>query len=208
MLVKLQQEVPLLEVNSILGSWKDCQLGEDLIIFLQVEFGYSEMESKAFLNYLLSNNYLKPIPGSFASYNPFKKHFHWVKFTLESDNEAFHIKMQREADRMEWEFSRKVKAAESVRLKLDLSMREYTNLIQEFFFDHFKNMKETLQACMQLEALPNRAIKDLATNVSNFIEFIDPEKELNKIVEIEKTGFQPLQTLCYRSFSGRYYGVS
>jgi hypothetical protein len=165
---------------------------------------YTEIEATSFLNYIIANYYIKPISGSFGTYSPLKQHFHWHKFSLESANEPTHLKSRRELERLDYELSRKIRTIESIRIKFHSAMQDFMSNVEDFLIEYTKNMKSTLQACMQLEALPQRAIQDLGKSISSFVDSINIEKELNKISDVEITGFKPLSTNVHKSFTGVY----
>jgi hypothetical protein len=170
--------------------------------------GYSEIEAKSFLTYLTSNQFIKPIAGTFPAFNPLSQHYQWHKLHFDSEGEPGYAKQQRDADRTQWEYARSVRAVESIRLKLDTNIQSFITSIQQVFLDITKMLKSALSACMQLESLPPRAIQQLSASVTAFLESIEPEKELKRLVEKERTGFQPLPTFCYKRYGESYSCVT
>ncbi|KAJ3335330.1 hypothetical protein HDU91_002230, partial [Kappamyces sp. JEL0680] len=199
LIVKLQNKVPSEDIWRMLGTYKDCYSGEAMLEYLKLTM--SEADSREFLNYLCMYNYIKPISYT-GTVNSFisTSHYQWKIFSAEFSNEPASKKNRREATRAALEAGRSAKQLESLRNSLDTQMLEYTNQAQMLMCEHIRIIKETLTTALEIEKNPLEAIKTLGDRLAVFLESLDPVKDVQAIVENEKTGYKHVPTFVAKVF--------
>ncbi|KAI8907167.1 hypothetical protein EDD86DRAFT_248040 [Gorgonomyces haynaldii] len=188
-------------VSTLLGVWKDCQKGCDLMSELE-KHNYTQQESESMLSDLVRHQFLKPVSGRVGSYTLSNQSYQWVKYALESSDEPAHVRTWREVDRHEFDLRRSMIACESVRLKLEMSMTEYMQLSQSLLKEHVSLVKDSIAKAVKNEALPALVAKEIEKQMTPFLEALNPTRELQGVLERDKTGLKHIPTMACRTGQG------
>ncbi|KAJ3275617.1 hypothetical protein HDV01_007620 [Terramyces sp. JEL0728] len=206
LLSELQNQVNSEDIWRILGNLKDCYNGEELFKYLKLK-GWSVMEVKEFLNYLVQEGFLKACTGRALPFSTLL-FYQWKRSAIEVQNEPLYKKLKREATRAAFESNKAARQLESLRATLDLQMSEYIQIAIPLLAEHVKLVKSTIAFCVDTEKIPGNS---MGNDIQVFLESLDPEKEIKSIVDNEKTGVKPIPTFVPKSFppipSKKVFGV-
>ncbi|KAJ3413158.1 hypothetical protein HDV05_008361 [Chytridiales sp. JEL 0842] len=123
-------------------------------------------------------------------------HYQWKRMTLET--EPPHKKARREAEKVEADYKKLVKSAESVRVVLEEQCVEYMQVIENAQRERLSLSKTALQS---FAAFEKGAIIPILSRVHNTIDLIletvVPEKDLQTMVERDRTGNGRLSVFVY-----------
>jgi hypothetical protein len=192
LIASMQNEIHCEDIWRILGTLKDCYNGDHLLHFLKKK-GWSDSDSREFLNYLVDQGFMKPVSGRSIEFSTASS-YQWKRMALEFHNEPVHKKSRREANRCAFEAVRSAKQLETLRQSLEISTQEYIHLAQTALTEHIQLIKDTLSACIEFEQIPLNSINTIGDRLSVFLETLDPEKELKTVEDNERTGVRPVPT--------------
>jgi hypothetical protein len=192
LIAAMQNEVDCEDIWRILGTLKDCYNGDHMLFYLKKK-GWSDVESRDFLTFLMEQGFIKPISGRQVDFSTASS-YQWKRMALEFHNEPTHKRSRREANRAAFEAVRSAKQLETLRLSLEVSMNEYLVLAQAALTEHIQLIKDTLHACLEFEKIPLQSVQTIQERLSVFLESLDPERELKTIVDRDRTGVRPVPT--------------
>jgi hypothetical protein len=122
--------------------------------------------------------------------------YKWKKLYLET--EPAHKRAQREVDVAEWEYKKSIAALEKLRISLESQTVEFMTEFELALKAKIGLFKTTLDKMTDLERLDYACKEVLTSTIKTFLESLDPEKELQVIMEQEKTGSRRMPPFIYR----------
>nr|KAJ3422028.1 hypothetical protein HK105_001474 [Polyrhizophydium stewartii] len=209
--LRMQREIEPQDVRSLLGTYKDCYMGDDMLRFVRTKLHIPDADALSFLNDLLNNNFIKPISGRFSHFVP-SLQYQWKRVALEVDNEPVHRKAIRDAERAEYEYKKAVVQVEKNRQALDVALSEYMGIAQTLMLERIRTIKDVLVMCVEFERTPTHAIRVVQERLMVFLETLEPEKEIQVLVERDRTGVRMSAPHLFRDFrkgpSNAVFGLS
>ncbi len=205
LLLRLQRQVSSSTVTFLLKSFRNCYLGSDLLEFCKT-LNYSDEDAKSLLTGLITLAFLKPIPNRFG-YSQGTQYYQWNKIAQKAENEPEYIQLQREADDLDFHLRKMVAEAEQDRLNLVLLMTDFNQNSVKQITAYYEILKKTFETLVMTESDTAVAVKGILDSFAPCLETLDALKEVQKIAEIDKTGFRTIPRICYRNFNDGYHGV-
>ncbi|KAI8996714.1 hypothetical protein BC832DRAFT_567209 [Gaertneriomyces semiglobifer] len=207
-LARMQCEIPTQEVKLLWGSAKDCFTSEDAVQYLKTILHIEEEESHAFFEHLQADGFVKNV-GRTAAFGQ-SQHFQWRKHS--NENEPNHRRRRREADRADFEYKKAVMSTEDIRLRLEGECLHYMNSLQHAEMRRLELFKQAYESLNVVERIAFVAIDDMCERNATFVETLNPEKEVEILVERSRTGTMRIPPALYTDFYEQYphgcYGVS
>ncbi|KAH9267246.1 hypothetical protein BASA84_000788 [Batrachochytrium salamandrivorans] len=195
----MQREIINMDVGSILGAYKDCYLGSDMLKYVETKHHVQESDAMAFLNDLVSNNFIRPISSRFAHFMP-SSHYQWKRTSLEIDNELPHRRCIRLAECAEYDYKKSVRAVETLRQSVYIASAEYMDTIQKVLRKRIGTIKTTLTSCAEVENIPVCLIRDIQERLFLFLETLDVDKEIKLFSERDRTGVKPAAPYLFEKY--------
>eukprot|EP00842_Homolaphlyctis_polyrhiza_P004470 jgi/Hompol1/5023/HPOL_004128-RA len=202
-IARMQREVESVDVRSLLGTYKDCYAGDDLAKYIKAKFKMPDDEVMDFLNDLMNNGFIKPVSGRFSHFIPTLQ-YQWKRMSLEVEHELVHRKAAREAERAEFDYKKAIRTAETTRQLLNTASADYMNIVQSVLLERIRTVKDVLLTCIELEKAPSIAIRSIQDRVIVFLETLEPEKEIQVLVERDRTGVRPVPPILFRAYGSRH----
>ena len=206
-LLMIQRNVVHQDAVTLMGRWKDCQTGKDISDYISAELGYTFEESLELIAALISNNFIKAISVAIVSKDLLTKHFQWIKYSNESVTEPKYFQIERDATRLDFEYSRYLENIESVRIDILIKIQTYLGIIENSLTETTHCAQETLRLSMHLNELPISSIQDLCTNFDVFLNTLDGHKEVARVIERDRCAAKSFSTHCHRNYKGSYLSV-
>ena len=195
-LLRMQKDIPVEDVKSFLGTHKDCFSGQSLLSYSMASFTLDEESATRFITDLISQSYVQPTSIS-SKFNPTSM-YKWKKMFL--DSEPLYKRARREADVADLEYQKSITAAEKTRIQLEKQSVDFMNGVEFILKSRVSLLKSGFLQALSLEKsiLPTR--EGMQSRVQIFLESLDPEKELQVIIEQERTGVQRIKPFVYKNF--------
>lgn len=124
--------------------------------------------------------------------------YKWKKFFLES--EPSHKRARREADIADLEYQRSVVVSEKSRVFLERSCVDFMNITENALKSRISLLKSTFTQALALEKVDVPVKDGIQERVQVFLESLNPEKELQVIIEQDRTGSQRVKPFVYKNF--------
>ena len=152
--------------------------------------------AEKFMNDLMSQSFLQSLNrnSKFSVSNQYK----WKKMYLESI--PSHVKARIEADLADLEYKRAVKTAEEMRISLELNCVEFINQMESTIKYRISLLKSSFMNAVDVEKMDFDFKQGLANRIQIFLESLDAEKELQVIVEQDRTGRQRMPPIIYKQY--------
>ncbi|XJO78482.1 hypothetical protein BDV3_002917 [Batrachochytrium dendrobatidis] len=189
-IAEIQRDVKCTDVGSILGAYKSCYLGTDMLHYVKTKCRLDENDALAFFNDLHSSGFIRAINGRFATFVP-SLNYQWKRSVYEVTNEVPHRKAIREAEKSEREYKKSIMQVETLRQSLDILSAEFMDIIQKILSERIRTIKDVLSTCAETEKIPVHIIRGIQERLFLFLETLDADKETQVLAERDRTGVRP-----------------
>lgn len=146
-----------------------------------------------FLNDLISQSFIQPL--SLSSKFQTGSSYRWKKLYL--DTEPGYKRARREADVADLEYKKTVGQCEKARVSLERAQVEFMSLLEGCMRSRVGLVKLCVSKALALETSHFSMREGLVGRVQVFLESLDPEKELQVVMEGDRTGAMRLKPFVY-----------
>ncbi|KAI8929476.1 hypothetical protein BC831DRAFT_443776 [Entophlyctis helioformis] len=203
-ITRMQWDIECKDIPSLLGAYKDCYSSDDIVRYVKKRLQITNIESERFISDLVANNFIKAVSTRPVLYQ-------WKRTVFDVQHELPHKRAAREATRAEFEYRKAVKSAESVRQSLDVACADYMRIMQAVLYERLRTVKDALVSCVEVEKVPVPVIRSIQERVLVFLETLDADKEIQLLVERDRTGVRPTMPHVFVDFhkgpSQAIYGI-
>ncbi|RKO97341.1 hypothetical protein CAUPRSCDRAFT_10979 [Caulochytrium protostelioides] len=190
-LAKAQQDLRPQDIRTLLGTYSQCYLGEELALSIQGQCQITQAEAQAILDDLASNNFLKLVHRRPSFYQ-------WRKFTVDA-NEPPAKKARREADRVDREYRQSVRTAEAARIKLEQACIQYMRNCEAFEVERLALFDDCMRLLNDAPSDARKIAHDLAGRNRAILSHLDPIQQVQSWIEKEKTSFARMLPFVYEN---------
>ncbi|ORX76319.1 hypothetical protein BCR32DRAFT_296320 [Anaeromyces robustus] len=197
LLLKMQHEIPLTTVSSWIGNYQ-AMAGEDIVRFMMKRFlDMSKDDAIMAAQDLLKMGFIGTRSISKQPFS-FNGSYVWKKTTMEG--EAPHKKAKRDVERTDYIYKNAVKAVETTRCNIECEMYAYLVRIEDIEFERIKTIRNAVSAMINLESKSVMVNQVLFEHDKLFLETIQPERDLNQVINQCRTGTTHIPVTIYESY--------
>ncbi|TPX71227.1 hypothetical protein SpCBS45565_g01234 [Spizellomyces sp. 'palustris'] len=201
LLLKMQREIRTQDVKSLWGSSKNCFSGDDALQYLRVKLHLDEEGAISMLSQMINEGFIRNI-GRGHRFST-SSHYQWKRLSIE--NEPLHRKTRREAERADFEYRKAVEATEETRLFLESACWEYMNSLQHIETRRMEIFKESLLGLNNAEKSIIAGTRNVCERNQVYLETLSPAKEIEIMIESQRTGNVRLPPAVYHNYYGNSY---
>ncbi|OUM65621.1 hypothetical protein PIROE2DRAFT_20296 [Piromyces sp. E2] len=197
LLLKMQHEIPLTTVSSWIGNYQ-AMAGEDIVRFIMKRFlDMSKDDAIMAAQDLLKMGFIGTRSISKQPFS-FNGSYVWKKTTMEG--EAPHKKAKRDVERTDYIYKNAVKTVETTRCNIECEMYAYLVKIEDIEFERIRIIRNAVAAMIDLESKSVMVNQVLYEHDKLFLETIQPERDLNQVINQCRTGTTHIPVTIYESY--------
>ncbi|KAI9206099.1 uncharacterized protein BJ171DRAFT_498682 [Polychytrium aggregatum] len=187
------------DLKTLLGTYKSCYLGQDIVEFTKTQLGIDDSGALSIVEYLVAQGFLKSVSGGNRTSALFSAQafYQWKKTEIETD--VLFKKLQREARRADVEYKKAVEAAEATRILLESYCVDYMHQMQQLELSKLQIMRSVTKGVAAAEQLTVPIIQQVTDKLNIYLETFNPEKELQVFIDRERTGTSRVPPIVYHS---------
>ncbi|ORX50721.1 hypothetical protein BCR36DRAFT_404333 [Piromyces finnis] len=197
LLLKMQHEIPLTTVSSWIGNYQ-AMAGEDIVRFIMKRFlDMSKDDAIMAAQDLLKMGFIGTRSISKQPFS-FNGSYVWKKTTMEG--EAPHKKAKRDVERTDYIYKNAVKTVETTRCNIECEMYAYLVKIEDIEYERIRIIRNAVAAMIDLESKSVLVNQVLFEHDKLFLETIQPERDLNQVINQCRTGTTHIPVTIYESY--------
>ncbi|KAJ3299874.1 hypothetical protein HK104_006422 [Borealophlyctis nickersoniae] len=203
LLGRMQQDIKMQDVKSLLSTYKSCVNGEDVVHYLRTKLMVDQESAMQMLADLTNHNFLRPAGRNNKS--SLLQIYQWKRLQIE--DEPLYRKARREADRSEFEYRKNVKSIEDTRLTLEGQCIDYMNSLQHAETGKIALFKECMIGLNDAQKSVAETTRVLCEQGHVYLEMLSPQKEVEHLIEKERTGNVRIPPTLYLSYNRPHKAV-
>jgi len=197
LLLKMQHEIPEITVSSWIGNYQ-AMAGEDIVRFIMKRFlDMSKDDAIMAAQDLLKMGFIGTRGISKQPFS-FNGSYVWKKTTMEG--EAPHKKARRDVERTDYIYKNAVKNVETTRCNIECEMYDFLVKMEEIEFERIRTVRNAIASMIDLESKSVMVNQVLFDHDRLFLETIQPDRDLNQIINQCRTGTTHIPVTIYESF--------
>jgi len=197
LLLKMQHEIPQTTVSSWIGNYQ-AMAGEDIVRFIMKRFlDMSKDDAIMAAQDLLKMGFIGTRSISKQPFT-FNGSYVWKKTTMEG--EAPHKKAKRDVERTDFIYKNAVKTVETTRCNIECEMYTYLVKIEDIEYQRIQTIRSSVAAMIDLESKSVMVNQVLYDHDKLFLETIQPERDLNQVINQCRTGTTHIPVTIYESY--------
>ncbi|KAG4087339.1 hypothetical protein H8356DRAFT_1010954 [Neocallimastix lanati (nom. inval.)] len=197
LLLKMQHEIPQTTVSSWIGNYQ-AMAGEDIVRFMMKRFlDMSKDDAIMAAQDLLKMGFIGTRSISKQPFS-FNGSYVWKKTTMEG--EAPHKKAKRDVERTDYIYKNAVKTVETTRCNIECEMYAYLVKVEDIEYQRIQTIRSSVAAMIDLESKSVMVNQVLYDHDKLFLETIQPERDLNQVINQCRTGTTHIPVTIYESY--------
>jgi len=197
LLLKMQHEIPQTTVSSWIGNYQ-AMAGEDIVRFIMKRFlDMSKDDAIMAAQDLLKMGFIGTRSISKQPFS-FNGSYVWKKTTMEG--EAPHKKAKRDVERTDYIYKNAVKTVETTRCNIECEMYAYLVKVEDIEYQRIQTIRSAVAAMIDLESKSVMVNQVLYDHDKLFLETIQPERDLNQVINQCRTGTTHIPVTIYESY--------
>lgn len=197
LLLKMQHEIPSTTVTSWIGNYQ-AMAGEDIVRFIMKRFlDMSKDDAIMAAQDLLKMGFIGTRSIGKQPFS-FKGSYVWKKTIMEG--EAPHKKAKRDVERADFVYKNAVQVVENTRCSLECEMYNYLVQMEDIEFQRINIIRNSISSLVKLDSKSVMVNQVLFEHNKLYLETIQPERDLNQVINQCRTGTTHIPVTIYESY--------